>query len=168
MNHQTLAKIRQDFNGTLLSALRNVLFCEANLQIIGAHHEAIAAELIAQFNPQAQDKYAERRGNAQITKWDHLYLADDETAHAMYDAMGAALAEKGFSPTKPGNCPFLEAKNLLLVAQKVLIGAMTPYTGIEENQLIRLAHFEEYLKLITGLLTKMATEQRIELNITKF
>ena len=77
MNHQTLAKIRQDFTGTLLSALRNVLFCEANLQIIGSHHEAIAAELIAQFNPQAQDKYAKRRDNGQITKWDHLYLADD-------------------------------------------------------------------------------------------
>ena len=85
----------------------------------------------------------------------------------MYDAMGAALADKGFSPAKPGNCPFLEAKNLLLVAQKVLISAMTPYTGIKESQLIRLSHFEEYVTLITGLLTKMATEQHIELNTAK-
>lgn len=96
-------------------------------------------------------KAVDKRTGERITDVKHSYRMTDEQYKEYEEEMNHELMKLGYTSDryqKEGYCPLLEAKNLVLKAQQVLIYAMEETTGFTYDQVSsKLEFFDTYIDI---------------------
>jgi hypothetical protein len=109
-------------------------------------------EILKQGQWRVRPQFATRRGDEVITDPAQSYLMSEEN-FADYDAKcKAARLEAKLPVEKEGNCPLLEAESLLIKAERALIDAMQPVTGLTAERFVPMSARKEYIDLTLKLL----------------
>ncbi|OES24691.1 hypothetical protein [Alteromonas macleodii] len=152
------------------TALVALLQARAFLETITPYYTEISQRAISKIEPVVEDNSLNRdtipeRIGAPIINVDDLYLANEETAAAIYADIKTHMHIKGFTPSKPENCAFLEARTLVREAEHLLIKAMEPYTGISTTMLYQPTQRTKYFELVLKCLVPLAKQTGVELNL---
>lgn len=159
------------FKAGILSALKSYLFTQTVVEQMRPSHDEVSAAAMAKFKPVVEDRDYYRNSKRLksdigefIESYEGLYQASDAACEEIYSYYAQEMAKRGYEAEK-GFCPWLVACNTHMKAEGVLIGVMEAYTGVSNVNLHIKGKREQYIKLVTGLLVKLATERKIELNI---
>ncbi len=84
-----------------------------------------------------------------ITNHKQLYLAHPDDWQLFQREMDKKYVEVNLIPTKPGNCPLLEAESLERDTKRYFIDGLEPYTGLSFDRLISsgLDNYRKYIDL---------------------
>jgi hypothetical protein len=84
-----------------------------------------------------------------ITRPFDLYLASDEDIQIYYKEMEQVYKKVNLLPSKPGNCPLLEAEHIERQANHAAIEYIAPKLNIDSKRLLySLKNYDEFLELL--------------------
>lgn len=115
-----------------VSAAERLLVAQARLDAVAPIVDAYEREILERHQWHIDSKYLEKGCKDQvILDPAHAYLLNEQDAVVYFAECEAAAAQAGLLPKTPGNCPKLEAKDLVRRAENVLLDEMSTIPGLE-------------------------------------
>jgi hypothetical protein len=115
-----------------VSAAERLLVAQARLDAVAPIVDAYEREILERHQWRIDPKYLEK-GCADQVILDpaHAYLLNERDVAVYFAECEAAAAQAGLLPKTPGNCPKLEAKDLVRRAENALLDEMSAISGLE-------------------------------------
>ena len=137
----------------MIDAATCVFMCMAAVQTIRPIVEGYQKEILARHQFKVRDEFAYRRGEEVILDPKLSYLMPDED-FAIYDAECKAARDAAKLHVENDDfCPLLVAEHELTKAQRLLVDAVEPITGIDHHKLMcNFTMYPEYIDLTLRLL----------------
>ena len=141
-------------NQAQIQAARNLMVAMAHVQLVEPIVTGYQRAILERHQWGVSPEMAELScGKDVITDPKHAYLLSDANAAIYYAACDEAKKASGLKVARPDNCPWLEAQNQVLDAQRALVAALEPATRVTWDMLMRkFSDMPRYIELSLKLM----------------
>lgn len=99
----------------------------------------------------AENEFYDAYTNERILDPEHDWTMGDEQFLRYFDLVKIERDKSGLKYSNPDGCPLLDATNLLMDCDRILIEVMEPVTGISMDAI--LCHYDEFKNYVDLLLS---------------